>query len=301
MATKSQGSKTRQAVAIREQETLDTVKDLSLDSVTKNITDTQVEMQETLAGLSAKLIAQLQVLRDVEEAIKLKREDLARLRQIEAKAETLDELEAEITKKRKDWEDEQAAKAREFAEMRSERNKEWKRQEDEYKYQIDQEHNKVKDSFDVLKARQERENKEKQEHLEKQWAERETELKKREQELVELRSFKEQVPEMIKKQSNADTAVALNSLKKEYEQKMQLAAKDYEIDKRLAEQQIGSMQQQQTKQQQQLDDLKAQLEQAHRDVKEISQKALDSASGRATTEALQRLMEKDQSTAKASK
>lgn len=301
MATKAQGTKTRQAAAIREQETLESVKDLNLDTVTNNVTTTQVEVQRTLAGLSAKLIEQLEVLRNVEESIRIRREELQQVHQIEAKVLELDALEAQIIQRKKEWEEEQTAKTREFAEMRSDRNKQWKREEDEHGYQTEQEQKKVLDSFAVLKARTERENKERQEQLEKQWAERETELKKREQELVDLRAFKEQVPEMIKKQSNADTAVALNSLKKEYEQKMQLAAKDYEIDKRLAEQQINSLNSRQAQQQQQLDDLKAQLEQAHRDVKEISQKALDSASGRSTTEALQRLMEKDQSTAKSTK
>jgi len=96
-------------------------------------------------------------------------------------------------------------------------------------------------------------------------------------------------------------AVATNSVKKEYETKMALAAKDTEIEKRLADQTIASLQQNIAKQQQTVDDLKAQVDQAQRDVKEISSKALDSASGRSTTEALQRLMEKDQGSGKTGK
>jgi hypothetical protein len=89
-------------------------------------------------------------------------------------------------------------------------------------------------------------------------------------------------------------AVATNSVKKEYETKMVLAAKDYETAQKLSEQTVNSLKENIAKQQAQLEGLREQLEQAHRDMKEISAKALESASGRATTEALQRLLEKDQ-------
>jgi hypothetical protein len=301
MATKVQGTKNRQAVAIKEQEILDSVKDLGFDTVSNAIAAAQAEVQEQLAGVSAKLAEQMQVLRKVEEAIRLKREELKELHQIEAQATTLDELSAQIESQRKGWEEEKATKQREFTEMRSDRNKAWAREEEEYQYKIGQEHKKLEDTFKALQAEQERKNRERQQELEKSWAEREAELKKREQEFVDLRTFRENHPEVVKKEVNAAVAVATNSVKKEYETKMVLAGKDSETEKRLAEQTIAGLQQNLTKQQAQVEDLKSQLEQAHRDVKEISSRALDSASGRATTEALQRLMEKDQGTAKAGK
>src|SRR5438874_7356051 len=72
MAKATVGTKSRQAAQIRSDEVLASVEGLSMDSVTKNITDTQVEVQEQLAGLSAKLTEQLRVLRTIEEAITLK-------------------------------------------------------------------------------------------------------------------------------------------------------------------------------------------------------------------------------------
>jgi len=301
MATKVQGTKNRRVAEIRDQEVLDSVKGLNLDKVTKDITSAQVEVQKTLATVSAQMMEQLQVLQDVEGSIKLKREELQQLHQIEATASTLDQLEEQIAKQRQDWDAEKALKQREFAEMRSERNKNWAREEEEYQYKIAQEHKKLGDSFQALLEKQQKGNTDKQEQLEKTWAEREGELKKREQELADLRAFKEGASEMIKKEVNGAVAVATNSVKKEYETKMALAAKDTEIEKRLADQTIASLNQTIVKQQQALDDLKAQVEQAQRDVKEISSKALDSASGRSTTEALQRLMEKDQGSTKSSK
>src|SRR5437764_1065707 len=79
-------------------------------------------------------------------------------------------------------EEEKAAKARQFAEMRAAGNKRGAREEEEYQYKIAQEHKKLADSFQASRAQQERQNRDKQEQLEKTWAEREAELKKREQE-----------------------------------------------------------------------------------------------------------------------
>src|SRR5262249_31497658 len=150
----------------------------------------------------------------------LRREELKRLHDIEATASTLDDLQAEIEQTRVRWEEEEAAKKRLVAEQQSERNKQWKREEEDYQYRIQQAHRKQEDAFAASMAQEEKANREKQEQLEKQWAERETELKKREQELAELRLFKENAPEMIKKEVNAAVAVATNSVKKEYETKI---------------------------------------------------------------------------------
>jgi len=301
MATKMQGTKNRAAAAQRDQDTLEAVQDLTLDSVSKEVSETQVEVQKALAELNGKLVAQFQVLQNIEASIQLRRDELKSLHSIEVTASTLDELEADIRKRRLEWDEEQATAKRNFAEQQSDRNKQRVREEEEYQYKTAQAHLKLEDAFSASMAQQGKANREKQEQLEKSWAERETELKKREQELAELRLFKENNPEMIKKEVNAAVAVATNSVKKEYETKMVLAAKDSETDKRLAEQTHHSLNEQIKKQQAQIDDLKAQLEQSHRDMKEISGKALDSASGRATTEALQRMMEKEQVSTKSGK
>ena len=86
------------------------------------------------------------------------------------------------------------------------------------------------------------------------------------------------------------------SVKKEYETKIVLASKDTETAQKLAVQEIASMKQALDKANVQITDLRTQLEQAHRDVKEISAKALESASGRSAMEALQKVLEKDQNT-----
>src|SRR5262245_66219698 len=127
MAAKVQGTKNRRAVAIQEQEVLTAVKGMNVDSVTRGITETQVEIQRVLADLSGKLAERLQQLEDVERGIQLRTEDLKRLHDIEVKGQTLDELDAQIAQTRQSWELEQAAKKRDWEEMRSERQKDGQR------------------------------------------------------------------------------------------------------------------------------------------------------------------------------
>src|SRR5262249_52172588 len=144
---------------------------------------------------------------------------------------------------REAWDEEQARKQREFAEMQSDRNKQWARTEEEYQYKLAQEHRKGEDTFKSHMEEQAKANRNKQEQLEKGWAERETELKKRETELAELRARVEAMPEMIKKAENAAVAVATNSVKKEYETKATLANKDLETFQKLAAQETASLKQ----------------------------------------------------------
>jgi hypothetical protein len=127
-----------------------------MDGVSGTIATTQVEVQKSLAALSAKLVEQLQVLGNVEEAISLKREELKQLYNIESAAVSLDDLDAKIEAQRELWMEEQARKQREFAEQQAERNKQWSRIEEEYQYRMALEHKKGEDEFASRMAQQEK-------------------------------------------------------------------------------------------------------------------------------------------------
>jgi hypothetical protein len=295
VAPRHGGAKNQAARAIRETEVLEAVTGLSLDTVSTTLASTQVEVQKSLADLSAKLVERLQLLKNVEEAIQLKQEELKQLYNLEAKEIELDDLRAEIQKQRELWEEEQARKAREFEEQRSERNKNWRREEEEYKYQWAQQQRKLEDAFKQKMEDQEKANRNKQEQIEKNWGEREAELKKRENEYAELKAKVEAFPEQLKKAENAAGIIAGNSVKKEYETKATLAAKDLEMFQKLAGQETASLKQALEKASAEINSLKAQLDQARADVKEISARALDSASGRDAMAAMQKIIEKEPS------
>ena len=116
MASKVQGAKNRRVAAIQQTEVVNAVKGLSIDSVSRSITETQVEVQRVLADLSGRVMERLQELENLEETIRVRTDDLKKLHEIEVKATTLDEMEEQIKEQRRAWEEEQLLKKRDFAE-----------------------------------------------------------------------------------------------------------------------------------------------------------------------------------------
>lgn len=117
------------------------------------------------------MLDRLQELQNVEDAIRLKKEEMKQLHDIEIHATTLDELAGRDPRACRSWDEEQAGKKREFAEMQSEGNKQWKGEEEEYQYRLGQEHLKQKDTLGMVLGQQEKANREKQELLDRSWAE----------------------------------------------------------------------------------------------------------------------------------
>jgi len=292
------GAKNKRVVEQQETTVLKKVESMTFDSVTKELAGVQVELQKTLAELSGTLAEQFQLLEDVQKSIMLKHEELKRLHQIEVTATTLDELKATIEEMQEQQQEQEEEFKRKMAETRNDTQKQWAREQADYQYDIKQKQKKQEDALNELHQQKEKANKDKQEQLEKSWAEREAELKKREQELIDLRAFKDGSDERMKKFANAEVAIASNSLRKEYEHKMQITQKDSEMAQKLAESSVASLQQQITKQQSQIESLEQQRDLANQRAADTAAKALESASGRSTTEALQRLMETEKMSGK---
>lgn len=301
MAVKTTKTKRAAAVEQVEQEVREKVKTMSFEGATKELAGAQVEIQKTLADLSGRLAEQFQKLESVQEAIRLEYEELERLHEIKAQAITLEEIQAEVARKREEWQKEQDVWKRDFAEQKNQEQKNKAREDADYMYSLEQKRRKLEDTMNWEHQQKLKANGEKQEQLEKNWAERETLLKKSEQELAELRAFKEQYKEMVQKEVNAAVAVATNSVKKDYEHKAQMSQKDAESDKRAAEMEISSLKQQLGELKSQIVDLKSEVAEAHRRSAETAAKALESASERATSQAMQRLLEGEKMAGKTAK
>jgi len=283
---KAVGKKNQQVAEVKQREVIETVKGLTMDGVANKIANTQVEIQKTLAQLSTNLTEKLSTLQTVEEAIALQRAKLQELYQIEAQAHTADELNGQILAQREAWAKEQQQRDNKWAEEAGDRKKQWAREETEYKYALNIERQKETDTHAQKVKLEQRAHQEKLEQMEKNWKERETTLAAREKELEELKAKVAAFPEDLKKEVAREVAIATNSQKRDYETKITLLTKDAETEKKLAAQTVASAQDTIAKLNQQITDLRTTLDQAHKDVKEISGKALDSASGRHAMEAM---------------
>src|SRR5207249_3279380 len=101
--------------ALRDSEVRQTVESLSAEGVAHSISALSVQISKVLAEVSDNLIAEVQRLATIREAVALETEELRRLHKIDIAAASLDQLvqdydarkqalEAEISFGRRDWE-----------------------------------------------------------------------------------------------------------------------------------------------------------------------------------------------------
>lgn len=289
----SVSAKTVEAARIRDDEIRDAVKDISVESVTSHIAALGAEISKTLSGLSEKLVGQTQSLANLKEAVSMETKELERLHKIDVVATALDQLlsdyqakkieqEKEIADQRVAWEEEQNERELGLKEFDDNLKKSRQREKDEYEYQKALERKKEEDSYEEQRRLLERKNKEKQELLEKSWAEREAKLKENEAQFESLRKESEQFPEKLKVETVKAVAENEKLAGQRYEQQIVMLKKDAETEKRLADQQIQSFKEKVGQQFELIQNLQAELVLAKKQVQDIAERAIDSASGAKT-------------------
>ncbi len=282
--------KTDELEKLRSQEIRQAAGGMSVDGVVQQISAMGLEISKSLAGLSAKLVAEVERLTTIREAVALEQRELERLHKIDIAATSLDnmlqdyhsekeKLESEITSRRAAWEEEELTRAREQKELEDNLKKQRQREIEEYEYKKALERKKAQDKYEEEIRLLEKKDKEKQENLEKSWQQREAALKEREAEWAQLKKEVDDFPARLKKEVDAAVAAALKSAEQRFEQQTTLLKKDSEAEKRIAELQIQSLKDAVDRQTAEITKLHAQIEEAKRQVQDIAVKAIEGASG----------------------
>lgn len=282
------------AVEIKSSEVLESVKNITLEGISKKIAGVQVDVQQTLAKLSTELTQNLEQLNNVTTAIELKKQELQQLHDIEVTKTSLDDLKAEIDNQRVLWTEEQIRREKDTAIGNQDRQLRWKREEEQYLYERAQSHKKLEDDFAAKLAEIEKANREQQEKLAKNWSTREAALQERETELVSLRKQVEEFPAKLKAAEEKAGAIVGNTMKRDHETDKRIMAAEAATSMKLAEAALASEKKANESLTKQITELSLQLDQAKKDIKDISSKALESASGRDVIANLQRALENNQ-------
>ncbi|MCY1015667.1 kinetoplast-associated protein [Pyxidicoccus sp. MSG2] len=291
-------ARNKPVVVSKEQEALDThaknvladVSGLTAETAVKKVTEAGLTINKTLAGINEQVISLVEELKQLDEAIQLKTEELNGLHGKDVAASAIDvlvaeydkkkaELEAEMERLQKDIEDTRAKAAAELATEREAAELARKRTEEAYSYDTQQLRKKEQDAFAEGLRQQAATERDRKEKLEKEWATREEALKLRENELETLRKQVSEFPLVLKKETDTASAIVGNRVKSEWELKLTLATKDAETAQRVASMEIASLKDTATKQAQAIQTLQAELNEAKRQVQAIAEKALESASG----------------------
>ena len=282
--------KTDELDRLRSQEIRQAVEGISANAVVQKISGMGLEISKSLSELSGKLVAEVEKLTTIREAVALEQKELERLHKIDIVATSLDnmlqdyqsekdKLESEIASQRAAWEEEEITRTRDQKDFEDNLKKQRQREAEEFEYKKALERKKAQDKYDEEIRLLEKKDKEKQEALEKSWQQRETILKEREVEWAQLKKEAEDFPTRLKKEVDAAVAAALKNAEQRFEQQMTLLKKDSDSEKRIAELQIHALKDAVERQAAEMAKLQTQLEEAKKQVQDIAVKAIEGASG----------------------
>ncbi len=275
---------------LRDAEIRKSVEGISVEGVVQKLSSLGLEISKALAELSGKLVAEVEQLTAIREAVALEAKEMERLHKLDIAATAIDQLvqdyqsrkmklESEISAQHETWEAEALERAREQKEYEDSLKRQRQREVEDYEYKKSLERKKAQDKYDEDVRVLEKKNKEKQEELQKTWLQRESALKEKEEEWARLQKEVADFPGRLKKETDSAVGAALKSAEQRFEQQMALTRKDGESEKRLAELQIKALQETVSRQSAEIEKLQTLLEEAKRQVQDIAVKAIEGASG----------------------
>lgn len=290
--------------AAREATIRKQVEDISPEAITQKVTAVQFAVNRTLASVQEQLVQQTQELDAIKQAKELLQADLERLHSADKVLSALDvlvqeyedksqELEAAYaaTKKaleedairtRQSWSEEQKLHAKTISERNVELEKTRQREQADFEYNYAQTRKQQTDAFaEEIRVRHAAE-RDRKEQLDKEWATRSAELTAKENDFVKLKTEVDAFPAKLDSEVKRAEAIVGNTVKREYEHKIQLLSKDAESQQKVLEMQIQSLQDAVQKQQVTIAELQTRLKDSENNVKSIAEKALDSASSTRT-------------------
>lgn len=280
----------------------------TVESIVRDLADLHIGVGKAFSELSEQLVGEANKLKEIQQAIVVQKANLEELHDIHLAADTLSELvreheekhqkfEAEmkereesfhldIEQKKADWkkeqEDHELAKKEKDAELKKLR----QREEEEYKYNLALQRKKEKDAYEeekkVLLASLE----EIRIHQEKTLGERESLIVTREKQLDELTKKVDSFPAELSKAVKETEAAAYKKAADQAKIESQLASKDTETERRLAELRIMTLEATVKQQDEKIQRLNQDLTAANEKVQNIAVKAIEGASGARTLSAV---------------
>jgi hypothetical protein len=279
-----------EATRAREAEVREAAGVVTVEAVVRDISALGLQVSKALGDVSARLVAEVERLTMLREAAGIEQRELERLHKIDVVATSLAQmlqdhaarkqaLEAEIAETRAAWDAETAERDRDGREFEDGLKKQRQREAEDFEYRKALERKKAQDKYDEEQRVRDRQNREKQETLEKSWQEREAALKTRENELAELRKDTDTFPKRLAQEIERAVGEARRQAEQQSDQRMLVANKDAEADKRVADLRVKTLEEVVARQTDQLTALQKQLDEAKLQVQEIAVKAIEGASG----------------------
>lgn len=275
---------------IREGEIRSAVSEITVEIISKKLSDLTVEISRSLSGLSEKMIQEVQLLCTLKEAVSIESKEMQRLHGLDVAATGIDQMLSDYRQKQSVCETELAQLKQEVSKQKEENEsaeaeykevlkKNRSREQEDYEYKKNLERKKLQDRFEEECRLREKQNRESQDQLEKSWKERESLFKLREEEFLSLKKETEQFPSRLATECTKTAKEATKEAEAKYTQEIERLKRDLIVEKQIADLKIKQLQELLTTSQGQIGTLQSQLDEAKHQVQDIAVKAIEGASG----------------------
>ena len=282
---------------------------LSADSILRDIGGLKAEVGKMLTSLSDRLEHEVGRYDAVKRAIAEKEKELAEIYEIQKAASSLaalleaqnlkkQEFEAdmavrkealirEIEETRTEWQKEKAQRAAEQKEIDAVEARKRAREREEYEYALQRERQTVRDAFEKEKAgfeeekaRLERDIALRREQADREFAEREQNLSRQEQELADLRVRVTAFPKELETTVAREVKAAVEKIQTEAKFRLELVQKEFEGERNVLQGRITSLEALVKDQSAQLGKLNEQVEKSYAQVQAIAVKAVEGSAAK---------------------
>jgi hypothetical protein len=288
-------TKRKQIEAIEATTVLNSVKDIDINDVVSGVNNLQVSVQKTLAELGATVTNKVQQMTQIDTAIELKKTRLKELFDIEKEAISIDEMNAQKQSELDTWELERQERQKAWEEEDAERQKSRKRDVDNWLYEFEQKKKRAQEEFDAEVARTKRNEQLRHEALERSWVEREGVLKSKEENYALLKAQVDNIDTKVAEAVKQGEARGFASAAAKYNHEIALSKEEAKGQKAVSDLRIASLNEAISNLHSQIESMETQLISARQDAKEVASAALASASNRQVADALQRVVDNQQS------
>lgn len=249
------------------------------DSVEAKIAELRGKLQEHVDGLYRELGDASKQLNDLRAAIAIESARLKEARQIELTVEALGVLMADYARTEKELADKRQQIEEDLQAEMARKKKEWEREQEEYAYNIKIVRRKEQDAYEAEVAKKDAQREEKFALKAKELADREAALQLRREDFARLEKLAAEHPtEMERAAQEAEQRVS-ETLRREFATEKKLLEQEWRAEKNMLEARVQSLQETTKTQSQEADSLKNSLATATQHAQTLAATVIESVSG----------------------
>lgn len=276
----SKNTKKQQVQANKNASALGKAAAVDLSQALNSLSQFGIKTQSTLASIQEELIQKHGELQAVDEAIRLKKQEMETLHGVDNVLLSIDDAKAQHAAELAKMEQEREDLKKQFTELKQQLETQRARDDEEYRYKLSLQRKTDTDAWNEqvrLRANDERDRKEK---FEKDLAFREEVLKSKETAYQDALTKVANFDADVKKESDKNVAIATNALKKDYEHKIELTKVQHDSEVGKLKHDNERLIQAHNNLEAQLKEVQAQLKEAYTKNTELAAKAVEAGNNK---------------------